>query len=272
MFKQSLLLVTLVFFLSACAPKYNYLNPQVSEPKFDHILVVVDYLHVVDDVGELLDYPEEKNQQQIHQLRTVVQSVLAGKGFQGTIDFALVSSGLGLNPEQGFEHYRNGQLNEALLYPPFYIESPYHESFQYQLIGSFAEAQNIAFVPVSNKTTDYYADLRMNSLDFNAAEAYLTPQLNPAASVGVLHIRAVWPRVSFVKAMGVSLLTAGLTAGATSGAYVGIATPMGVPHSTAVLFDNQTGEVVWKNQVNGDVSQYGEQSRARFFKAFPELN
>ena len=272
MINRSLLLILTLVVLSACAPKFNYRNPQPNQPSFDHIIVVYDYLHVVDDVGKLLDYPADINQQQIDQLKHVIETVLVQKGFSGSIDFALISSGLGLNPDTGYEHYIGGQLNADLIYPPFYFESPYHETFQNQLMGSFADAQSVAFVPVSKKTTDFYADLRMNSLNFDAAEDGLYPRLDTGSSVGVLHVRAVMPRVSFMKAMGVSLLTVGLTAGATGGAYIGIATPMGVPHSTGLLFDNQTGEVIWKNQAAGDVSRFGKQSKARFFKELPELN
>lgn len=268
---RSSLLILLVIFLSACAPKYNYVNSNNPQPEFDHITVVFDYLHFVDDVGKLFDYPEEKNQQQIKALKAVIETALLDKGFNGTIDFALISSGLGLNPENGFEHYVAGQLQTELLYPPFYFQSTYDELFQDQLIQSFASAQNIAFVPVSKKNQNYYANLRMESLQFVESEQLLSPDFRFGERVGVLHIRAVLPKVSFMKAMGVSVLTVGLTAGATGGAYIGFATPVGVSHSTGLLFDNQTGEVVWKNQAAGDLSRFGEQSKTRFFKELPAL-
>ncbi len=258
--------------LTACAPKFGYLNPQTTETKFDHIIVVYDYLHVVDDVGKLVDYPADKNMEQINELRTVIESVLQDKGYKGSIDFALVSSGLGLNPENGFEHYLEGQLQEQLIYPPFYLESEFTESFQYELMSSFADAQSVAFVPVSKKTQEFYDDLRMNALQFTESESAISPKLIADSNIGVLHIRAVMPRVSFMKAMGVSLLSIGLTAGATGGAYIGIATPTGVAHSTGLLFDNRSGEVIWKNQANGDLSRFGPQANARFFKGLPDLN
>lgn len=263
--------VLLVICLTACAPKYNYLNSRTVEPSFDHILVVFDYLHVVDDVGKLLDYPADKNKQQIRQLKEVIESTLSEKGFQGSVDFALISSGLGLNPETGFEHYIGGKLQEELIYPPFHLESPYYEDFQFQLIESFADAQSIAFVPVSKKNLGYFDDLRMYSLDLLASQDPFYPEVTGDLSVGVLHIRAVVPKVSFMKAMGVSLLSVGLTAGATGGAYVGISTPVGVAHSTGLLFDNNTGEVIWKNQSAGDLSRFGPQAKARFFKDLPDI-
>ncbi|VAW41532.1 hypothetical protein MNBD_GAMMA01-1626 [hydrothermal vent metagenome] len=79
------------------------------------------------------------------------------------------------------------------------------------------------------------------------------------------------PRVSFMKAMGVSLLSAGLTAGVTGGAYISVVTPTGAPHSTGLLFDNKTGEVVWKNQLTGDLSRFGKQAKTRFFKSLPNM-
>ncbi len=269
---RSLLLVLLTVLLAACAPKYHYQNLATAEPEFEHILVVFDYLHFVDDVGKLMDYHEDKNQLQIEALKSVITNTLSANGFQGTVDFALISSGLGLNPENGFEHYIDGDLSETLIYPPFYLESNHHESFQHQLMASFADAQSVAFVPVSKKTQGFYADLRMNTLSFAGTDEYPDRKLNSQSRVGVLHIRAVLPKISFMKAMGVSLLTVGLTAGATGGAYIGIATPVGVPHSTGLLFDNQTGEVLWKNQTAGDLSRFGDQASARFFKQFPALD
>jgi len=67
------LLIFIIIFLTACAPKYPYLNPDAAEAEFDHILVVFDYLHFVDDVGKLLDYPEDKNQQQIEVLKNIIK-------------------------------------------------------------------------------------------------------------------------------------------------------------------------------------------------------
>jgi hypothetical protein len=266
-----ILTLILAVFLTACAPKFNYVSTKVEQPAYDQILVVFDYLHVVDDVGKLLDYPADKNMDQINLLKTQIESALRAKGFKGDIDFALISSGLGLNPELGFEHYVDGDLQEQLIYPPFYLESPYHEAFQYQLIQSFADAQSVSFVPVSKENTDYFNDLRMIPLTFADSEEYLSPQLDDKISTAVLHIRAVWPRVSFMKAMGVSLLSVGLTAGVSGGAYVGIATPVGMPHSTGLLFDNATGEVIWKNQISGDLSKFGKQTKAKFFKDLPNF-
>ncbi len=269
---RTLTLLFVLFLMTACAPKFDYINPQTNEPKLDHIIVVYDYLHVVDDVGKLVDYPEDKNMEQINGLKNVIETALRDKGYNGSIDFALVSSGLGLNPENGFEHYLQGQLQEELIYPPFYLDSDYQESFQYDLMTSFADAQSVAFVPVSKKTQEFYDDLRMNSLYFSESETAISPKLTTDSRIGVFHIRAVMPRISFMKAMGVSLLSVGLTAGATGGAYIGIATPIGVAHSTGLLFDNRSGAVIWKNQANGDLSRFGPQANARFFKGLPDLN
>jgi hypothetical protein len=259
----------LIVVLSACAPKYHYVSERQNQPAFDHIIVVFDYLHMVDDVGKLMDYPADINQQQLLELEALIETTLRTHGFTGSIDFALISSGLGLNPEMGFEHYLAGKKQEELIYPPFHLSSPHHPEFQQQLIQSFADAQQVAFTPVSKDSTGYFAELRMNSLDLNTPESWPVQHPGPEVAVAVLHIRAVYPRVSFMKSMGVSLLTAGLTAGVSGGAYVSVATPTGVPHSTALLFDNQSGEVIWKNQIPGDLSRFGEQGQKRFFKALP---
>ncbi|MGJ8664594.1 MAG: hypothetical protein ACSHWU_13135 [Marinicella sp.] len=268
--KNSILML-LVVFISACAPKYNYLNNNSAESSYDHILVVFDYLHFVDDVGKLMDYPADINQTYSNHLKKTIQSILRKKEHSGQIDFVLTSSGLGLNPEIGFEHYHEGQLKDALIYPPFYLSSAFPIEIQDQLIQSFADAQNIAFTPVSTKNEAYFNELFMSPIDLSLPEGWPTAEIDPNSSVAVLHVRAVFPRVSFMKAMGVSLLSAGVSAGISGGAYVSVATPTGMPYSTALLYDNNTGIVVWKNQMNGDLSRLGEQSKKRFFKQFPLL-
>ena len=265
------LTLILIVVLTACAPKYNYLNQSTPEPAYDHILVMVDYLHLVDDVGKLLDYPADLNQAQLVKLQNFIESTVRAKGFSGQLDFAVVSSGIGINPDMAFEHYVGGKKREELIYPPMHLEAPYHEALEYQLIQSFAHAQQIALTQVAKPTTSYFADLKMHTIRLTAPADWSWPDIETDDKVAIMHVRAVYPRVSFVKAMGVSLLSAGLSAGATGGGYVAVSTPMGVPHSTALLLDNQTGQVVWKNHSTGDMSRFGPQSKKKFFKDFPAL-
>ncbi len=270
--RKNIVLLFVLLLLAACAPKYNYFNSQSKQQKFDYVIVVIDYLHFIDDVGKLLDYPADINKQQLEKLKTLIENTLHSKGYTGVIDFAFISSGIGLNPDMGFEHYIERELQEELIYPPFYLESTYPDHVQQQLVHSFADSQNVVFYPVTKKNLEQFSEIRMNRISANFSLGTEGNNAPSEANIGVLHIRAVFPRVSFMKAMGVSLISAGLTAGATGGAYIGVATPVGAPHSTGLLFDNSSGELLWKNQLNGDLSRAGKQTKIKFFKDFPELD
>jgi len=138
-----------------------------------------------------------------------------------------------------------------------------------ELIDSFLDAQRIAATSVSADTHDYLNRVRLlpvNLLAIQAAEQVGDETNHPVA---VLQVRGLVPRISFVKAMGVSVISAGLTLGATSGAYIGVAVPMGRAHSTALLFDNNSGELVWKNFTLGDLTRQSDKGHDQFFKSFP---
>lgn len=268
MFKRIVCLL-LTFLLVACAPTYNYRPDNTPETNFDRILVVLDYTQFVDDVGEVLDYNMTDNKQRADVLQADIRRVLSDKGYADHVEFAVLSSGLGFNPEWGFEHYQDNELMEELIYPPFYIQSPYPVAVQDELIESFMDAQRIAATSVSEDTHDYLNRVRLlpiNLLAMQAAEQVDDETNHPVA---VLHVRVLVPRISFVKAMGVSVISAGLTLGATSGAYIGVAVPMGRAHSTALLFDNNSGELVWKNFTLGDLTRQSDKGHDQFFKNFP---
>ena len=265
--KLSLLLIFSII-LTACAPKQKYVREDQPIPLFDEIWVVAEYLHFIDDVGKAFDYPYNINQERLEDVKQKALDLLRDKGFRGDIKIAIVSSGMGLDPEMAFEHYIDRKLQDALINPPFYLESDLDEALKVQFMQSFAEAQSIAVTGYTSKTLDAFKANRLTPIRFPDEAMADQPE---EKSIGILHIRAVAPRVSFVKSIGVSLLTAGVSGGVSGGSYVVVATPYGVKHSTGLLFDNLTGEIIWKNMYLHDASRRDRWSNSDFGRSFPEL-
>ena len=266
---QRALLVTMVMVLAACAPKYSY-RPAEPAPNFDRLLVVLDFTQFVDDVGEVFDYNMTDNKTRAEVLQTDISRVLQDKGYSGQFEFAMLASGLGLNPEWGFEHYQDNELLDELIYPPFYLISPFPGTVQDELLRSYIDAQRIAATDVSEDTLSYFKRVRLTPVNLRSASADEDDaETDVHEMVAILHVRVLVPRISFVKAMGMSVVSAGLTLGATGGAFIGVAVPMGRPHSTALLFSNETGEVLWKNFSLGDLTRNSDSGLDKFFKDFP---
>lgn len=262
--------MAMVLVLSACAPKYSYRPDDLPPESIDRLLVVLDFTQFVDDVGEVFDYNMTDNQKRAAVLQADISRVLQDKGYSGRFEFALLASGLGFNPEWGFEYYQNNELLEDLIYPPFYLTSSYPGAVQDELIHSYIEAQRIATTDVSEDTLNYLNRVRLTPVNlWPTSEDAIVEEHNFRDKVAILHVRVLVPRVSFVKAMGMSVVTAGLTLGATSGAFIGVAVPMGRPHSTALLFSNETGKVMWKNYTLGDLTRSSDNGLNNFFKDFP---
>ena len=263
-------MLAMVLVISACAPKYSYRPADRPPVNIDRLLVVLDFTQFVDDVGEVFDYSMTDNRKRMEVLQSDITRVLQDKGYSGQIEFAMLASGLGFNPEWGFEHYQNNELLDDLIYPPFYIHSPFSVDVQDELIRSYIDAQRIATTSVSEDTQSYLKRVRLTPINLTPpSDDMRSVKFDFYESVAVMHVRVLVPRVSFVKAMGMSVVTAGLTLGATSGAYIGVAVPMGRPHSTALLFSNESGEVLWKNFTLGDITRSSDNGVNQFFKDFP---
>lgn len=250
--------------LVACTSKRSYLNPISSEPEFNRIVVALDYVHFVDGLNELMDYDSEKNQVQIESLKLQITNVLKEKYYD--VEWALVTSGVGLHPDMAFTHVRDGQRHNEILYPPFYIQSSYPFPIQDQLMASFMDAQRIALTPATKDNQNYLQRVHLKSINF---QSLMTPATD---SVGVLHIRVLVPQVSFLKKLGSGVVSVGISSGSVSGGHVGIGLPLTAgnqPLSTAVLFDNKNGRLLWKNQRNGDISRLQDDGIRYFFKALP---
>ncbi len=262
----------LVMLFSACAPKYNYINTNALVSKFDRIVVVIDYVHFVDGVSELMNYDLIKNQRQIAKLQIILSNLLSKNTENHPVDFAVISSGVGFNPDRPFAYYRDGELQTDLIYPPFFIDSPYPLIIQDQLLSSLMEAQRIALTPTSKDNQKYLQRVRITPVDLNEPTMYSQIDRSTTEPSAILHIRVVAPRVSFLKTLGSSVVSVGVSSGNVHGNHVGIGLPLtsgAKSLTTALLYDNENGQVLWKNQRSGDLSRLSHEAISHFFKDFP---
>jgi len=261
-----IILAIVILLLTACVPKNNYLNPNVTEPGFNQIQVVLDYVHFVDGIDELLDYDVVKNQQRIKQLKRQIEALLKDKSYE--VKWAMVSSGVGLHPDMAFAYYWDGEQQAEIHYPPFYTESPYPFEIQDQLMASLMDAQRVALTPASKQNHRYLQRIRLIPIDgFHSKE-----DINQTDAPGILLIRVLAPRASLMKILGSGVVSVGISSGSVRGSHVGIGLPLTSGNqsvSTAVLFDNQNGQLLWKNQRNSDLSRLDQVSVDYFFKDFP---
>ena len=116
--KRIVLLLLFVMLLAACAPKYQYVSPEMPAQSIERIYVVLDYVEFVDDVGQLFDYDLPLNQQRLDDLQQVVLRVLNQKGYED-VYFVSRSSGVTLNPSLEFELYHNKKFQEKIFEPYF---------------------------------------------------------------------------------------------------------------------------------------------------------
>lgn len=256
----------LVVGLSACGTKNSYLNPNIEEPGFKRIAVVLDYVYFVDGIDTVMDYDADKNQTQINRLKEDIGQILKGKNY--AVEWALVTSGVGLHPDMPFAQYQNGERQVDIIYPPFYIDSPYPYDVQDQLMVSFMDAQRVALTPASKNNQNYLQRLRLKTVDLGQSMS-APSSANPP---GILHVRVLAPRTSFLKTLSSGSVSVGISSGSVRGSHVGIGLPLTSGNqslTTAVLFDNENGRVVWKNQRNGDLSRLRDDGVRQFFNNFP---
>lgn len=231
---------------------------------------MLDYVYFVDGIDDLMDYDADKNQQRINHIKQQLLQVLKSKAF--SVDWTVISSGVGLHPDMAFAYYRDGERQPEVIYPPFLFDSPYPYVVQDQLIDSFMNAQRIALTPVSKDNQRYLQRVRAKTIDFRPFNIPSDIEGEGTKSLGILYLRVLAPRTSLLKTLGSGVISVGVSSGSVRGSHVGIGLPLTSGDkslTTAVLFDNKNGQILWKNQRSGDLSRLSDDGLVHFFKDFP---
>ncbi|WP_154222006.1 hypothetical protein [Marinicella rhabdoformis] len=257
------LLLPVLMLLSACAPKYQYVNPVTSEASIDRIYVVMDYVEFVDDVGKLYNYDLPLNREKLAGLQETLSLVLNQKGYEA-VYFVSKSSGYLLNADFDFELYHNKKNQKQLISPPFLIESQFISAEEQDaLLNTLSQFQGHGMVSVKEDNMGYLNRLQMMPV---ALEHELSDTAQWSA---VLFVQVTRPRVSFGKGFGMALMSTAISVGASGGSVYTTITPYGVAVSNSLLFDMQSGQLLWKNYHQSSVEAMQTQSLKNYFKHFP---
>lgn len=251
--------------LVACVPKYQFTHPERSSQPISHIDVILDFVSYVDDVGDLMDYDEVHNQAALLALKEKIKSMLVTKGYD-SVAFISVSSGATLHPDIDFELYANRQFQNQLINPPFYMMAEGIDvDAQDRLLATMRQFQSPAMVPVKDNTHRYLHRLTMSP------RMYHHDWLKSDSNAAVLFVQVSHPRVSLVKSLGVSVAAGVTSSGLSGGSVVATVVPYGAPHSQALLFDWESGGLIWKNHSQGLLNRMTAATLARYFSDFPSV-
>lgn len=258
--KATLLIISLI--LGGCVNTYHFQRSQINpiEHRIKTILLVVDYTEIKDDIGKLMDYDIQKNIEHMEYAESAIRNLLTDKNY--SIDKkTLRGSGMGLPIVIDFELYENDIKQNALIHPPFLMESIDLTEHQIQTLEyTLIELDNrYAQIPVNKNTQNTLESIRLRGL---------TEQLNLPNETAILFVHYFRPRISAVKAIGMSLISGTVSAG-TSGNHIMLATAttQNQTFSNAFLIHVGSGRLLWKNHTNR--VNLSAEGNAHLFKGLP---
>ncbi len=246
--------------LCACAPKYNYTKADLGQtPLPSDVVVIYDYLAVVDDVGKRWDYKQDDNDQNIDKYGRLISELLRAHGYQMS-EQGLVSSGLGLSNEIEFDYYVDGDKQENPITPPFKVQA---SGFTEDEVGSIVNLSDELIRVAGSTAVDEETIDQLAQADFSN----LLDELTIPGDALILLLRLNEPSVSFTKSFGVALMTAAVSGAATGGSYITSVSLSGRPSAYAFLINASSGELIWKNFIPYVDKRYYE--RNVLFEDFP---
>lgn len=258
---QKLFFIALSLFLTSCAQQTMFVKAphSIENLQIDKVMLVVDYVELVDDFGEFYDFDEDRNLQKNDELFDSLSEKMNTKGYQMANE-SLQSSGLYLYQNLLVEHYANKKLQADLISPPFYTESRGLEDNDLQLLGELMQDLLVSLDPVivdrGEKSQRY-----LNSLEFSE----FTKGLNVSENSAILLVLVSKERISAIKGLGLTLLSA--AASQNSRVNVGFYGNYGNGFTHAYLIDAQSGKLVWTNYTNKAISAKSLDSLLRGFPA-----
>ena len=257
--KTKLILLCIVV-LAGCSSSYQYRRSEaINTETIRNVVVVVDYVSITDDIGELLNYDLQVNIDHMEALESIALDQLQKAGYSVSTS-RLRGSGFGMPGHLEFEMYENGEDQKALLNPPFLVEPRF-----------LSERQVYQFEYLLDQLESKYSQLTVDKRNQAVLDGIrlrgLTEPLELPDSTAILFVRMFHPRVSAGKAIGVGLLGVAISAAATDGSYIGIATSYDQAFSSAFLVHADSGRLLWKNHKAG--ARLDAQAVQRLFKNFP---
>jgi len=251
------LTLTLLF---SCATKNAYVKQDFSEgkPQIEHVLLLLDFTSLKDDIGKIWDFDEDYNIKQQDRIYSYISQLLQNKGFD-VLPMSLKTSGLLINPNLIVEHYKQNELQLSHISAPFIMRSiEMSDNDLNQLTNLFYLLNGT----VSHKVADNVHKYRFASEE----AARLLSTVDMPEKTAVLVITVNRPKVSVMKNIGIGLLSAAAMAAASGGTLVGVSTLHGTPSTFGYFVDTKTGQLLWTNYAG---STSFKNSKSSFIKDIP---
>ena len=239
-----LFLIFIIVFLSSCNHKTDFVRNAESHgyPKFNKIMLVVDYVHLVDDVGTYFDFDENVNTNFNNKYYQAVKNHLNTLGYE-VLEERLQSSGLYMNNQWLVEHYKGKQLQADLISPPFFAKSFLLEDQEIEsvlhLSKELLSTLDPAIVDRGDRSQRY-----LNSLKFPE----FTKLLEIPDASAILLILLSKERVSAMKGLGMALISAAVSQ--NSSVNVGLYGNFDNGMAHAFLIEKTSGKLIWTNYKN----------------------
>ena len=240
--KRPSLVLMLCIGLAACQPKgsliYQYPNPE--QHAIEHVVVVIDYLNLRDDIGKYWDFDSYYHQQTLDRLLRQTNDQLQQLGYP-VVDSFLLTSGLLINNDFPVEHYIKDQLQAELLYPPY--------SLAQQNVNPEQIAQHQEFLGIMVKYMATRRHLDDDELSHRGMQmGYHFESMILPSDTAILYIHINQSAAGIIKQLG-TLLVTGAIASQADQAYVGMNLTT-ARQASAFLVHHGSGQILWKNHSN----------------------
>jgi hypothetical protein len=204
-------------------------------------MIIVEYLHLKDDLGELWDFDENRNLQYQDLIFDNAVSMLHSKGFKISAS-SIKASGLNLDKNLVVEHYKNKELQAGLISPPFIIRS---ENLVMPPIESLEQLLVELYISLDPMIVDR-SPLSQNYLDTMNFKEYLQ-DIDVSENTAILVIQSAHLSTSAIKGLGVGLIFAAASSSNRGHVQVGFQHGHQGPAINAYLIHKGSGELLWTN-------------------------
>ncbi len=233
------LLLLLCFGLTACQPKGSllYQYPDDSELKIRHLVVVMDYLNLKDDLGTYWDFDSQHHRRSLNHMLTVVNQQTLEAGYP-KIENYLLSSGLLIKTAFAVDHYLDDQLQAERLLPPYLLAT---EGIDHQHIDQHQEILTLLvkyIAPRRHRPNNELSDRGMQM-------GYQMAALDLPDDTGLLYVHIDQSAPGIIKQTS-SLLLAGAVASQADYAAVHL-DATSTRQASAALIHKGSGQILWKN-------------------------
>lgn len=237
--KRPELLLILCFGLAACQPKGSliYQHPNPAQHSTEHVVVVIDYLNLRDDIGKYWDFDSYYHQQTLDRLFQQASDQLQAAGYPVAESY-LLTSGLLVQHDFAVEHYIEDVLQPERLYPPYILAQ---SGLNQQQISQHQEFLGIMVKYIAGRRHLENDESTHRGMQM----AYHFEAMDLPDQTAILYMHINQSAAGIIKQLSTLLLT-GAMASQADAAYVGLDLTA-QRQASAFLVHKGSGQILWKN-------------------------